>query len=242
MKEVKTEVPGEGETPEVEPQKEVVTLNKEDYDKYVADSQAKENLVDEIKDLREKKQLAETERDDAIKKVEDVSKIPAVETAEITPEKVNEMINQGIQTRLSEQETADTEHNKQEAIQRFKESHKEFHEDNDEGGLKYSSLERELKVFNTGSARSVDDFLSLMEKARTFIKKEEQPQDTPETPYSETPANESVVVPAQGLDDKNLTPKELKLITNSFGGNKQKYLEQKAKRPDYVAQLLSYIY
>jgi len=232
----------ENKAPEGNPEEgEVVTLKREDYDKFVKDSEAKENLVSEIKDLREKKQLSESEAEELRKKVEELSNIDKEgENAEkpvIDSTKIDELIEQRLQDRLSKKEVEDRAVSKQEAIRKFKESNKEFHEDNDEGGLKFSALEKKLSMFNTDNVRSTEEFLTILNSAKTLMGGGIKKNDEQANPYANTPSEEGHSVPVEDKD-KNLTPVELKLIERSFGGDKGKYLEQKAKRPDFVENLL----
>ena len=124
----------------------------------------------------------------------------------------------------------------EDALINFKESNKEFHPDNDEGGLKFSALERELSSFNTSGLKSKNEFLAVFDKAKILLGGENKSEVINQNPYDDT-SSESGSSPKE-VDNINLSSIELKLINSTFEGDKERYLKQKAKRPDYVDELL----
>jgi hypothetical protein len=206
---------------------EVVTpveLSPEEIQKIVSENetlnQTKEKLVDEVKELRGKKQLSEQERDEALAKLE-----KKVETPEDKPDVLNQ-----VKDLLQSEKVAAIKKNKEKAMNKFLAKHPEFSESNDEAGLKKSALDKKLAMFNTDSLTDEDEFLSIYENAFALIgKKEVMSEDTPEvvtTPITtKTPNSENTT---------KLSPEEIEIVKTRFGGNEKRYLELKAKYPDVV--------
>lgn len=222
----------------VVPEEEKVVLSKaehEDLVKKLADeSQAKTNLVEEIKTLREKKQISEAEAEELKKKLEEKVETPG-EAGELTADKIAEIASRATQEILSKNSEVTVAGNKESALTKFKEKYKEFHPENDEGGIKMASLERKLERFNTTGLSSETDFLSVFEDAYNLIGKPVAPVE-PGAPIPTDPSSDGTV-PAS-VEASNLTPKELKIIDDTFAGDKEAYLKIKAKRPDYVEKLV----
>ena len=217
----------------------IVSLSREEYDKLVEeranDAQAKSNLTNEIKELREKKQEIEEELKTALEKP---ASTPAENFSdEITPEKIAELASSTVKNILMEKESELASKNKSEAFEDFIKSNKRFHPENDEAGLKRSALEKKLKMFNTDSLKSREEFLSVLESASKLLPDvDNEPATQNPSAYTSPSANLNV----DSASSHELDSRELKLIDRSFGGNKEEYLKQKAKRPDYVEQLLEW--
>lgn len=221
-------------------EEEIVSLSKEDFEKLskkaeAADKSAedKEKLVAEIKDLREKKRLSEEEAEELRSKVAATEEGQTVKNSEVTLD----LVNQTVEQILSKREAEEVKLNKEEALRRFKETHKEFHEDNDEGGLKMSLLEKQLQDFNFSGLKTVNQFLDKFEKARRLVV---QNNSVPEEGSPAPDEPEETSTPRISSDD-NLTKTELRVIDQTFGGDKQKYIDTKNKRPDFVRELLRYV-
>lgn len=216
----------------------VVSLSREEYDKLVEDrandAQAKSNLTNEIIDLREKKQEVE----EALKKAsEKPADVPPVEAGELTPEKIAELTSNTVRNILKENDSEKASVSKEIALKEFQETHKEFHPDNDEAGLKRSALEKKLSMFSTDNLKTKEEFLSILESASKLlvdVKKEVAPSNP--SAYSSPSANTH----QKSEDEETLSSIELKIIERTFDGDKEKYLKQKAKRPEYVEQLLEW--
>ena len=221
----------------------VVVLPKAEHTKLVEElaqkNQATANLVSEIKELREKKQLTETEKAALEAKIKDLSDLSKANPEELTPVKIDALINQRLDETLSKKDKESRIESRNSALKKFKELNKEFSESNDVGGLKMSAFERKLSMFNMDSPKSTEDFYTVFENARLLLKKEEGKTDTIQNPYSHTPSNETPTIKVDNLND-NLTAVEQKIIDRTFGGDKKRYLEQRLKRPDYVETLLKY--
>lgn len=118
--------------------------------------------------------------------------------------------------------------------------HKEFHPDNDEGGLKLSALQKKIARFDTAGLKSYDDFTSLFEDAKNLVTGHVAPSDRNDNAQVLPPQGGGSSGPKEAVDTQ-LTSKEMLVIDRSFGGDKDRYLKIKAKRPDYVAALLTYL-
>lgn len=222
---------------------ESITLSKAKYDELVEGlaqkNQAVTNLTSEVIELREKKQLTEAEKVLLEKKIQELNNLKDIKLEDLTPEKIDSIINQRLNESLSKKEQEERVKNQKLALFKFKESNKEFSESNDPGGLKFAVLEKKLSRFNLSGQSSVEDFYSVYNDALSLIKKEGAKPDIVSNPYSATPSNESPVIRTDNLND-NITSSEKKIIDRSFGGDVKKFLEQKKKRPDYVATLMKY--
>lgn len=222
---------------------ESITLPKAKYDELVEGlaqkNQAVSNLTSEVKELREKKQLTEVDKALLEKKIQDLNNLKELKPEDLTPEKIDSIINQRLNESLSKKEQEERVKNQKTALSRFKDANKEFSESNDPGGLKFAALEKKLSRFNLSSQSSVEDFYSVYSDALSLVKKEVAKPDTVPNPYATTPSNESPAIKTDNLDD-SISPSEKKIVDRSFGGDTKRYLEQKKKRPDYVATLLKY--
>lgn len=222
---------------------ETVTVPKEQYDEMVeklADkTQATANLVAEITELREKKQLTEAEAEELRKKLSERDGSGAGQ--DLNPDKVVEITSETVRKILADQDIEKAKANKRAALAAFQAKYKEFHPENDEGGLKLSALEKELENFNLSGLVSETDFLARFEKARNLVVGSGQVQPDGGTDPNPLPPNGGGSAPqAKESIDNQLTSKEMQIIDRTFGGDKERYLKIKAKRPDYVATLLQY--
>lgn len=227
--------------PEVNPTGEDVTLKKKEYDELVEklanETQDKSNLVKEIKELREKKQLTESQVQELERKLKQKTEVGNPD--DITPERIAETAARVVEEILTKKERGDAEVNRKNAEDRFKEIHKEFHGQNDEAGIKYAAFENKLQRFNLTGLRTEADFLAAFEDAYKLMGKVEvKLEEGGQNPYSTTPQDEPRV-PKEVIVE-TLTPKERVIIDRTFGGDKERYLKIKAKRPDYVESLLQY--
>lgn len=217
------------------------TVSKEQYNELVEKlanaTQSKVNLVEEIKGLRETKQITEAEAAELRKKLEERSGTQASDE-EVTPEKIAEITSQTVARILSEQDIQTAKANKEMAKAAFLEKYKEFAPENDEGGLKFSALENKLARFNLSGLKTQNDFMSVFEDARNLVVERSQVNDTGIDPNPLAPSGTGTP-PKSGGDDK-LSVKEMQIVERSFGGDKERFLKIKAKRPDYVASLLQY--
>jgi len=220
---------------------ETVTVLKKQYDEMVEklanESQSKVNLVNEIKELREKKQLTEAEAEDLKKQLAQRKEVPADSTV-LTPERIAEITTDTLRTALAEKEVEVAKSNREAAMATFLSRNKEFHPDNDEGGLKKSALEKKLAQFNTMGLKTEAEFLTVFEDASRLVGIEPKSKSTGIDPNPPAPMARGAEV--HEVKVENLSTKELQIIERTFGGDKERYIKIKAKRPDYVASLLQY--
>ena len=205
-------------------------------EKLEVETQNKSNLVSEIKELREKKTLSETEAKELKEKIE-VLKKAEVGDEELTPERIAEISANAVQEIILKKEESDAKANKEAALKSFQSTQKEFHPENDEAGIKISALDKVLSRFNLADLKTKEDFLGVYTDAFKLLKKEESTTEQTEVPHSTDNPEESPT-PSE-VDLKNLTKQELDIIDRTFGGDKERYLKIKEKRPDYVDQLLT---
>ena len=220
---------------------ETVTLSKAEHDELVeklsTETQTKSNLVEEIKELRGQKTAAEEAAETARKELEEKNSAGSGDATELTAENIAAISAEATQKVLDAKATTDKATNKELALRRFKELHKEFHDDNDEGGLKFSALEKKLSKFNTSDVSTESEYLTILKDAYKLlveVKPEEtQAEDLPIDPTTGSPTIKEVTV-------DSLTPKELRIIERTFDGDKERYIKQKAKHPQMIEDLLRY--
>jgi hypothetical protein len=190
-----------------------------------AEGTAKASLgstVEEIKQLREKKQAAEAERDLALAKLNGQG---------------GDDVKATVHSILAEEKSKEFEKVRDESLEDFKNTHKElFAEANDAGGIKFEAFKKHLAKLNLSGLTTAkqlkeayEDALILMNKGKT-----QSPANggggSPFTPNNSggNPHSE---------EGSQLDASEQKLI-QQIGWTEEKYLEQKKKRPSYVANLL----
>ena len=192
------------------------------------EKQSKANLVSEIKQVRERAQTAE----------EKLKLTEKPEPATPAAPDVKDTIISVLDERLSVEAQKRAKENRETALAMFKDEHSEFHPDNDPGGVKFAAFEATLKQFNTDDIKDVDGYMNLFDSAVLLMKRPEQ-KNSFRNPYSSTPSNPSSTIRIS--DPNQLSAKELKIIQDSFGGDKARYLKIKPKRPEYVKTLLQYV-
>jgi len=219
------------------------TVSKEQYNEIVeklADAtQSKVNLVAEIQELREKKQITEAEAEELRTKL--AARTEPEPTEGLNPEKVMEITSEAVRKILADKDLESAKANKKSAMAAFQAKYKEFHPENDEGGLRLAALERELNDFNLGGLVTEADFMTKFEKARSLVVGIQAPTSEDGTDPNPLPPNGGGNAGPREAVTTQLTSKEMKIVEQSFGGDKDRYLKIKAKRPDYVASLLQYL-
>ena len=221
-------------------EKEEVTLSKQEHKDLVEGlanrTQDTSNLTAEIKTLREDKRLAVEEAEKLKAAAEAPAATPAAPT-ELTAENVATLAAETVSKALQANEENTAKANKETALTRFKTTHKEFHEDNDEAGLKMSAFNRKLVRINMAGLKSETDFLEAFEDAFALMPKDKQPTVDP-TIQQPTASEGGASIPE--VEQTTLTSQEEKLVRESFDGDKERYLKIKTKRPDYVGKLLQH--
>lgn len=177
----------------------------------------KSKLVEEIKDVRRLKQEAEA-------KAEELSK-------QLHPEDETDI---KIKKALSEERDKQAKVNRDIAMRKFQEENKEFHPDNDTGGLKMSMLESQLREFDTSEFFTVDEFISVFKKAKKLIEPDREEDRTL------TPPQDIVITPGspKSAPKTQLTSKELQVI-KELGWTEERFLKIKKSLPKYVESLLN---
>jgi hypothetical protein len=166
----------------------------------------KNNAVSELKELRAKKQVGE-ENPDAVK---------------LTVEQI-----------LATKRKEEAVENQRKALETFIQTNKEFHPDNDTGGVKLDLLKKELSNFRTDNLYSVEDFVGLMTRASRLLTPAQNPsiKVTPEVAPIGGPGN-----PNSDGSGK-LSTKE-KQVIEQLGWTEERYFKLKESMPGYVESLL----
>ena len=176
--------------------------------------QGLEHVVDELKEERRKRREAEEK---------------------LNPSKPIDEVSEKVRVALMEDKKKQAELNRVKALEKFQEENKEFHPDNDPGGLKMALLQKELNGLKTDDAVLAEDFLSLLDKAKRLI-----PTIAPETPVTIVPiaSTPTTATPPRVRVESKLTPKEQQ-AAQSVGWTEEKFLKIKTAQPRFVEQLLS---
>lgn len=136
---------------------------------------------------------------------------------------------------LKEKEGQDAVANRKTAEEAFKTQVKDFSPDNDPGGIKFSAVQAKFSKFNIDGVVKTEDFLELYAEAATLANPSKPISRETFTPYAATPPKSGSGPREAELN--TLSSKEVDIVTR-LGWTKEKYLEQKAKRPHYVESLL----
>lgn len=192
-----------------------------------AEAQAKTTnaaTVDELKELRTKKQEAEAARDLAL--------------AKLNGEGGNGNVETEVKKVLDAEKAKEAETTRQTSLERFKNAHKElFAEANDAGGLKFKAFEASLSKLNLSGLQTTEQFTEAYENALILMSKgKTQSQPNRNGEGAHIPANGGGAPKAD--ENNNLSYKEQKLI-ESLGWTEERYLKQKKARPTYVESMLS---
>lgn len=214
MTEIITPAP-EGETPEVLRAK-IAQLEQD-----------KLSLTGELTDTRPKIR----EANDKIELLQQ-QLTAAVKKNEANPEE--QKIEAVVQKLLGNKQQQDSDRNRKAAFDQFISGHKEYHPDNDTGGLKRAALEREFATFNLAGLVEVDDFKARIEKADRLLRgstsrESDNGTQTPSSGPSATSANEPE-------NSTTLSAREKEVVDRN-GWTEEEYLKLKAKMPDFVESL-----
>lgn len=181
------------------------------------------NVVEEIKSMREAKRLLEQEVEKLKTKPDEGNK----------PDPDEEKISKTVFTILEREKASKAQSNKKEAFESFIKEHKEFDPSNDPTGLKRQALENKLSRFNTSGVVEKGDFYSLIEDAHNLLVS--RGTDTKNSSEEYTPYTSTTVSVKQPtiVSDKELTPREKELIERN-GWTKEKYLKLKTTNPSFL--------
>jgi len=186
-------------------------------DPNVGIKQERDSLVNEIKTLRQ-------EKADLIN-----SGKPTVD------------VDKKIADALLAREQQEADRNWQKAQDSFVAKHKEFHPDNDAGGLKKAALDRELKFLNRAGLTAVEDLESVLEKARILVT---TTVSSPVQPVRVDPSIPRSAPEPHATEGSKLTAKELRVLDqlNSLGASvwtEERFLKLKEKDPGFVERTLA---
>lgn len=179
------------------------------------------NLVDELKELRKKKEPV-------------IVETPVVENKEVLNEESK--IIEVVKSYLNKEKVEIAKANKLAAIEKFIANNKEFDSSNDITGLKRKSLEDKLNKFNLSELEKVEDFYTVIEEANILLKKNDISLNKGEikNPYT------NIKIPKDNTEIKEgvfLTDKEKEVI-DSGKITLEKYLKMKEKYPAFLDSLL----
>lgn len=178
--------------------------------------QDKVNLVEELKGLR-------TSRQEIEKRVSEVEKKAADDLSKFASDDKQKKLDSA----------------KKIAEDKFKSKYKEFHPDNDTGGLKYQALVKELELRKLDGVDTEDGFLSAFEDAAILLSQRgKQVKSNLNGRFAESPRGGSG--DNKSIDDSGLDAREVKLLKMQ-GWDAERYLKIKTKRPEYVESLLRFM-
>jgi len=214
-----------------------VVLSKEEHKKLVEEkaslAQDKSNLVNEIKEIREKKSLSEKQVEELSSKIEELKNLGG----DKSHLNIQELAEKTVKEFYEKQQAQTRESAKQSAMTKFLQDNPEFAPENDETGLKKSAFEKKLERFNISILSKEEDFLSAYNDALSLmdIKKKIDEGGSPlDLPPSSNPK------PLEANID-SLSAKELKVINQFMGGDKEAFLKKKIKYPEFIESLLEHV-
>lgn len=182
----------------------------------------KANLVEELKEERKKKQLAEA----ALAVNNNGSQV-------VDEQKARDIVK----AVLSEERSNQIETTRSEFDAKFKASNPEFNTSNDPGGIKYDAFKKTLSKFNLNGLTKESDFAEVYSAAMILLGKGQTQNNQGNNPYAFGQTSRGNITAAS---DNNISAKERKLI-ESIGWTEEKYLQQKAKRPEYIQSILAQV-
>ncbi len=199
---------------------EDVKLTKAEFDELVKakaeKAQNEANMSAELAELRKKnRELAEKKSPEA-EPPKELSKEVAAEFAKRDAE---------VLKLASEQATVE-----------FLDSHPELSKEKDTDGSKFAAFQKALGRISLAGVKTKQDYAQVLNDALRLTGEVSQP---PMPNYSSTPRS-AISIPGSPPSAQLASP-ELKLVQTSFGGDVEKYLKLKAKRPEYVEELLRWV-
>lgn len=179
--------------------------------------QDKANLVSELKEIRASRQEIE-------KKVAEVEKKATEEISKFVVEEKQKKLDSA----------------KKVAHDKFLATFKEFHPDNDTGGIKYQALQKELDKLNLEKYGDSEEayYSALQDAAIMLSQKGKQVKSNLNKEFAATPRENAGDI--KGSDNPELSAKEIKLL-KTWGWDEARYLKVKSKRPEYVESLLRFM-
>jgi hypothetical protein len=180
------------------------------------------NTVEEIKEMRKRKQELEAEKLALEAKLKPAETTPTTSTPDIDKlleEKLNEKLT------LKDREAVKLE--EELAMKEFIARNPEFAPETDTSGLRLETFKKELNRFNTAGARTKEDFLSVMQDAISLMYRKENREYR--NPYESSPSRSGGS--NHVADTASLTPRETETMKR-MGWDAKKMLEMKMKHPE----------
>lgn len=206
-------------------------MNEEELKAKVATLEAdKTALVAEITSDRSKNRQSIEAKDEELRIAKEAL-VASVAKNNASPEESK--ITEALEKLLSQKEGERATANKKAAFDKFVNDNKEYHPDNDIGGIKKAALEAQFNRFNQNGIIEVDAFSKLIGDANALLRG----PDTSRQPNTQILSTPSPTNQPKSAPDNELTSKEIDLI-NSNGWTKEKYMELKAKMPDFIEGLI----
>lgn len=183
------------------------------------------STVEELKELRTKKQAAEEIAQAALDK------------AGSQGGDVEAKARQIVKSILDEEKSTKIEMTRSEFEAKFKSSNPEFLPENDPAGIKFQAFKQVLSRFNTQNLNDEQSLATVYGDAYTLMTGTKQKPKSESSPYAFSPVSGGGI---QVTTDGDLSSKEAKLLESS-GWTKEKYLKLKTNQPQFVNQLLNQI-
>ena len=193
----------------------------------------KQNLVGEITDDRKKRQEISEELELTKTALEEATRKPAEENPNGN---VEDVVKQAVEKTLAERDASTAKSNKIAAVERFVAEDKRFHESNDPTGKIKEALEEKLKMFNTESLKTEDQFYSVVKDAARLLGNDTVPQ---------APADERVEI--QSTPQSSNAPRIAENVSFSEGERRlmrnnnwteERFTALKQKNPSYIENLV----
>jgi hypothetical protein len=200
-----------------------ILVDKNELEELAKKAAALENLSEEIKTVRGKK----NEEIEALKK--EVEQLKGSDEGKDVKAEIDKV--------LQERKKEDIVRMQKQALQDFRESHAEFSSDNDPGNLKFGQYEGELKKFNFEGLETKEEFTRRLKEVYDFYKRKSIPQEDKVNPYSfeKKPSSSTPTEPNNTLSDKE------KRLIKLYNFTEEYYLKQRESKPAYVKNLLKFI-
>ncbi len=161
---------------------------------------------------------------------EELDKLKETQKSSVSIENPEDLVNKVLEKR--EQESV--KHYFDDVKSEFQNAHVEFSKEKDPAGILLAKFEAELAKFNFNGLRTKEDIAARFKEAYRLMNNIRQQDDQVDF-YK---GAKSIGADAKTDDGNVLTAAESKLI-KELDWTKERYLAQKAARPDFVAKLLS---
>ncbi len=200
----------------------------------VKSTEDKKAILDELVRERQKAQTYKELWEKSQEKKDDTQTESKKQEAPIVTDEVAKKVEEV----LAQKDLSRAKANKQAALDRFIKENKEFHEDNDIGGLKRQALEAKFNRFNTDGIVEIEDFTTLIKDAhRLLVGTDKQPESVSLNTYS------SVVPKSSGDSNKDENKVEFsegeQLLIKKTGVSKERILKLREKSPGFLQDLIS---